>query len=57
MATTPRKYVKKSCHRTKSAAKSAQKELHSKGYTAKIVKSKDGQHCVMSAGMKKRKKA
>ena len=57
MATTPRKYTKKSCHKTKTAAKAAQKELHGKNYTAKIVKSKEGQFCVMSAGAKKRKKA
>lgn len=55
MAKVTRKYSKKSCHKTRSAAQSAQKELHSKGYTAKVVKSKDGLHCVMSAGLRKKK--
>lgn len=56
MATIKKKYTTKSCHGTKSEAKKAQKSLHEKGYTAKIV-AKDGKHCVQSAGLKKKRKA
>lgn len=52
---TKRKYSTKSCHAKKSEAKAAQKKLHDKGHTARIV-SKDGKHCVMSAGLRKKKK-
>ena len=47
-----RKYKKVGCHRTKRAAKAAQKTLHGKGFTAKI----DANNCVWSAGKKKKKK-
>lgn len=47
-----RTYKSVSCHTTKTAAKKKQKALHAKGMTAKIV-SKDGKHCVESAGKKK----
>jgi hypothetical protein len=33
-----RKYVVKSCHDSKSAAKAKQKQMHTGGLTAKIVK-------------------
>lgn len=46
----PRKYKKVGCHRTKTAAKAAQKTLHNKGMTAKLVG-----NCVWSAGKKKKK--
>lgn len=49
-----KKYVKKSCHATKGAAKAEQKTLHAKGYTARVVKDKEtGKHCIFSAGKKK----
>ena len=48
-----RKYKTVSCHSKKSAAKKAQKALHNKGFTAKLVK-KDGKTCVQSAGKKKK---
>lgn len=55
-----RKYVVKSCHQTKSAAKKVQKVMHDKGITAKIVKKKYSigkrkktKYCVESAGRRK----
>lgn len=50
-----RKYKTVSCHKNKTAAKKAQKALHAKGFTAKLVK-KDGKTCVESAGKRKKKK-
>lgn len=47
-----RNYKVVSCHTTKTAAKKKQKALHAKGMTAQII-SKDGKHCVQSAGKKK----
>jgi hypothetical protein len=55
-----RKYSVKSCHYKKGEAKKAQKRLHDKGMTAKIVKKtvKVGartrtKYCVESAGKRK----
>ena len=55
-----RKYVVKSCHVTKGAAKKVQKSMHDKGMTAKVVKKsyKVGKrsktkYCVESAGKRK----
>lgn len=53
MAKKARTYKKISCHNTKSAAKKAQKALHEKGFTARIVTT-GGKTCVESAGKKKR---
>ena len=50
MATT-RKYRKKSCHKTKAAAKKAAKSLRNKGQTAQ-VRGK----CVYSAGKRRKVK-
>lgn len=44
-----RKYKKVSCHKTKTAAKKAAKELRAKGKTAKVVGL-----CVHSAGARKK---
>lgn len=55
MAGTKRKYVKQSCHTTKTAAKEAAKKLRAAGKTASVRKT-DGKHCVFSAGARKRAK-
>ena len=50
-----RKYVKKSCHKTKTAAKKEQKRKHEAGYTATVRKdAKTGKWCIFSAGKKKK---
>jgi hypothetical protein len=46
-----RKYKKKSCHKTKTAAKSEAKKLRAKGMTAQVRG-----NCVFSAGRRKKKK-
>jgi len=51
---TKRKYRTSTCHNTKTAAKKAQKILHGKGMTAKVLpKNKDGKICVVTAGKRK----
>lgn len=48
-----RKYKKVSCHKTKTAAKSAAKTMRGTGKTAQVKKSAAGVYCVYSAGKRK----
>lgn len=48
-----RKYSKKSCHSSKSAATTAAKKMRKAGNTASVRKSAKGVFCVYSAGKMK----
>ena len=49
-----RKYVKKTCHKSKTEAKKKQKSMHNNKLTAQVKKDpKTGHWCVYSAGKKK----